>query len=98
MRAFGMTWLVALAFATQPVQGSEFLFKKAVEFYCASMEDMNPKEMNTYERGLMEGMAFGFIMGQYPEQASIFEKMKDGEINAKFYPLIKQQCPSKSFE
>jgi hypothetical protein len=98
MRQFRLACLAALAFATEPVQGSEFLFKKAVEFYCASMNETNPKEMNTYERGLMEGMAFGFIMGQYPEQASIFEKMNDEEINAKFYPLIKQQCPSKSFE
>jgi hypothetical protein len=89
---------ISLTGVAQAAHGSEFLLDKAADFYCGSMEGMNPREMTTYDRGLYEGMAFGFVLGQYPEQADNFEKMSDKQVNDIFYPLVKQKCPSKSFQ
>jgi hypothetical protein len=80
------------------VHSSEFLLDKAADFYCISMKEMNPGEMTTYDRGLMEGMALGFVLGQYPEQADKLGEMDDKEINKVFYPLINRKCPGKSFQ
>lgn len=89
---------ISLAGATPSALGSEFLLGKAADFYCAIMKDMKPSEMTTYDRGLQEGMALGFVLGQYPEQAKGFGAMSEKEINGIFYPLVKQKCPSKAFE
>jgi len=89
---------ISLTGTTQSALGSEFLLGKAADFYCGSMEDMKPSEMSTYDRGLYEGMAIGFVAGQYPGQIGVFEKMNEKEINNIFYPLIKKKCPDKSFE
>lgn len=76
---------------------AEFLLDKAADFYCASMEELKPNEMNTYERGLMEGMALGFVMGQYPEQAEKLENMDDEQFNKSFYTLIKKSVLENLF-
>jgi hypothetical protein len=62
---------ISLTGVAQAAHGSEFLLDKAADFYCGSMEGMNPREMTTYNRGLYEGI---------------------------LYPLVKQKCPSKSFQ
>ena len=89
---------IALAGTPQSALGSEFLLGIAADFYCGSMKDMDPSRMSTYERGLYEGMAIGFVAGQYPEQVGVFDTMGEEEINNIFYPLIKKKCPSKSFD
>ena len=78
-------------------RSSEFILNKAADFYCGSMENMKPSEMTTYDRGLFEGMAIGFVIGQYPEQAKSLEKMGEARVNQLFYPLVKKKCPGKAF-
>ena len=92
------TITILLTGTTQSAFGSEFLLSKAADFYCGSMEEMKPSEMTTYDRGLYEGMALGFIAGQYPEQIGSLDKMSEEETNNIFYSLVKQKCPNKSFE
>ena len=82
---------------TPAAHSSEFILGKAADFYCGSMEDMKPSEMSTYDRGLFEGMAIGFVIGQYPEQAKNLEKMGEARVNQLFYPLVKKKCPGKAF-
>ncbi len=95
--ALAMLTTIGISTLLPAAHSADFLLDKAADFYCASMEDLKPSEMTTYERGLMEGMAMGFVMGQYPEQADKLEKMDDEQFNKSFYPLIKKKCPGKSF-
>ena len=75
----------------------DFLLQKAAEAYCGFMEEQNPKTMTTFERGLYEGMALGFVMGQYPEQSGVLADLEDKTFENGFYGQIRDLCPSKSF-
>ena len=80
-----------------PVMGSNFMISQMVDFYCTIMEGENVSTMNSYDRGMNEGMAIGFIMGQYPEKIDQVASMSDQEINNQFYPGIERKCPQYSF-
>lgn len=84
--------------ATAEAADNEFLVRQAVDFYCGSMKSENPGRMTDYDRGLYEGMAIGFIFGQYPKQADFVEKLGEDRFNGLFYGGIRKQCPSKSFD
>jgi hypothetical protein len=94
----GLASIIVALGITPAAHSSEFLLDKAADFYCGSMKEMKPSEMTTYDRGLMEGMAIGFVFGQYPEQADKLGGMNEEEFNKVFYPLINRKCPGKSFQ
>lgn len=75
-----------------------FLVKQAVDFYCGSMKGETPARMTDYDRGLFEGMAIGFVFGQYPSQADFVEKLGEQRFNELFYGGIQKQCPTKAFD
>ena len=77
---------------------NEFLVRQAVDFYCGSMKSENPGRMTDYDRGLYEGMASGFIFGQYPQQADFVDKLGEDRFNQLFYGGIRKQCPTKAFD
>lgn len=77
---------------------SAFLVKQAVDFYCGSMKGETPSRMTDYDRGLFEGMAIGFVFGQYPSQADFVEKLGEQRFNELFYGGILKQCPAKAFD
>ena len=71
--------LAATDIAAAQAQGTdlEFLLQKAAEACCGYMEEQTPKTMTTFDRGLYEGMALGFVMGQYPEQSGVLADVED---------------------
>jgi len=77
--------------------GSEFMINQMVDAYCSIMEGENVGVMNSYDRGMNEGMAIGLVMGQYPEKIDQLASMSEQEINSQFYPGIEQRCPQYSF-
>jgi hypothetical protein len=88
------------AAAAAPAAGGadlDFLLEKAVASYCGFMEELNPKMMTTFERGLYEGMALGFVMGQYPEQSDVLANVEAKAFEQGFYGRIREVCPAKSF-
>lgn len=91
---------MAGAASAAPAAGAadlDFLLEKAVTAYCGFMEEQNPKTMTTFERGLYEGMALGFVMGQYPEQSDVLANVEDEAFGRGFYGRIRDVCPAKSF-
>ena len=65
---------------------SNFMINQMVDFYCTIMKGENISTMNSYDRGMNEGMAIGFIMGQYSEKIEQVASMSNQEINNQFYP------------
>ena len=80
-----------------PAISSNFMINQMVDFYCTIMKGENVSTMNSYDRGMNEGMAIGFIKGQYPEKINQVASMSDQEINNQFYPEIERKCPQYSF-
>ncbi|MFN9619754.1 MAG: hypothetical protein ACK55X_08605 [Synechococcaceae cyanobacterium] len=77
--------------------GLDFLLGKAAESYCGFMDDQTPQTMTTFDRGLYEGMALGFVMGQYPEQSGVLADVEDESFEKGFYGRIRSLCPTKAF-
>ena len=80
-----------------PAMSSDFMINQMVDAYCSIMEGENVGVMNSYDRGMNEGMAIGLVMGQYPEKIDQLALMSEQQINSKFYPGIEQRCPQYSF-
>ena len=80
-----------------PAISSEFMINQMVDAYCSIMKGEDVSIMNSYDRGLNEGMAIGLVMGQYPEKIDQLASMSEQEINSRFYPGIEQKCPQYSF-
>ena len=80
-----------------PAMSSDFMINQMVDAYCSIMEGENVGIMNSYDRGMNEGMAIGLVMGQYPEKIDQLASMSEQQINTKFYPGIEQRCPQYSF-
>lgn len=78
-------------------QASGFRFDLAVEGYCALMNDVDPKELSWHERGMMEGIAVGFVLGQMPGQLDEWAKSTEDDWQKKFLEAAKARCPSKAF-
>lgn len=103
--ASALVWLPLLGAAAGSAEAApaapgadlNFLLEKAVESYCGFMAEQNPKMMSTFERGLYEGMALGFVMGQYPEQGGVLAEMEEKAFESGFYGRIRTVCPAKSF-
>ncbi len=76
---------------------SNFMINQMVDFYCTIMKGENISTMNSYDRGMNEGMAIGFIMGQYSEKIEQVASMSNQEINNQFYPWTERRCPQYSF-
>ena len=80
-----------------PAMSSDFIINQMVDAYCSIMKGENVGVMNSYDRGMNEGIAIGLVMGQYPEKIDQLASMTEQEINSKFYPGIEQRCPQYSF-
>ncbi len=80
-----------------PVMSSEFMINQMVDAYCSIMKGENVGVMNSYDRGMNEGMAIGLVMDQYPEKIDQLASMSEQQINCKFYPGVDQRCPHYSF-
>ncbi|WP_067097337.1 hypothetical protein [Synechococcus sp. MIT S9508] len=76
---------------------SEFMINQRVDAYCSIMKGENVAVMNSYDRGMNEGMAIGLVMAQCPEKIDQLASMSEQQINSKFYPVIEQRCPHYSF-
>ncbi len=101
LRGFGALAVAGLPMDPAAAAGgndSAFLVKQAVDFYCGSMKGETPARMTDYDRGLFEGMAIGFVFGQYPSQADFVEKLGEERFNELFYGGIQKQCPGKAFD
>ncbi|MFY8149073.1 MAG: hypothetical protein ACOVNL_07630 [Prochlorococcaceae cyanobacterium] len=98
LRGVGVLMLAGVPQEPAKASDAGFLVKQAVDFYCGSMKGETPARMTAYDRGLFEGMAIGFVFGQYPSQADFVEKLGEDKFNQLFYGGIRQQCPSKSFD
>ena len=80
-----------------PAMGSDFMINQMVDAYSSIMEGENVGVMNSYDRGMNEGMAIGLVMGQYPEKIDQLTSMSEQQINSRFYPAIVQRFPQYSF-
>ena len=92
-----LSGIIATITDIRPAIAADFLIDQMASFYCGAMEDKNPKMMSSYDRGLIEGMSLGFVMGTYPERLAEITSMSEGDFNSKFYPKINQKCPQYSF-
>ena len=57
--------VVATSVFAAPAVSADFLIRQMAAFYCGAMQGENPKNMESYDRGLIEGMSLGFVMGKY---------------------------------
>ena len=48
-----------------------------VDAYCSIMKGENVGVMNSYDRGMNEGMAIELVMGQYPEKIDQLASMSE---------------------
>ena len=92
-----LSGVTAAAVIGAPVMSSEFMINQMVDAYCSIMKGENVSVMNSYDRGMNEGMAIGLVMGQYPEKIDQLASMSEQQINSRFYPGIEQRCPQYSF-
>ena len=81
-----------------PAMSSDFMINQMVDAYCSIMEGENVGVMNSYDRGMNEGMAIGLVMGQYPEKIDQLASMSEQQSNSKFYPAIELGSPQYSFD
>lgn len=80
-----------------PAKSSEFMINQMIDAYCLIMQGEDVNVMNSYDRGMNEGMAIGLVMGQYPEKIDQLASMSEQQINSNFYPGIEKKCPQYSF-
>ena len=100
MKPFSLITISSITASTifgLPTIGSVFLINQMVDFYCNVMEGENTSTMNSYDRGLNEGMAIGWALGQYPEKVEQFSSISEQEINNQFYSGVDKKCPQYSF-
>ena len=80
-----------------PGYSSDFRFDKAVEYYCSMTTEINPKTQNRYQRGLLEGLAMGIVIGEQDGQFSEWANSTAEDFQHKFHGAIKSTCPKASF-
>ena len=94
---FALSGIASASVVGSPVISSEFMINQMIDAYCSIMKGEDVNVMNSYDRGMNEGMAIGLVMGQYPEKIDQLASMSEHEINSKFYPGIEETCPQYSF-
>ena len=97
MKRNSLLALSGVTAAGAPVMSSEFMINQMIDAYCSIMKGENVDVMNSYYRGMNEGMAIGLVMGQYPEKIDKLASISEQQINSRFYPGIEQRCPQYSF-